>query len=217
MARLARVVLPGVPHHITQRGVRSIDIFSNDNDRKQYLEFVRSASEEFGLTVLSYCLMSNHVHLLVIPENEESLSRGIGAVHRKYSRMINFREKTRGFLFQGRFFSCPLDNRHLVAAASYVELNPVRAGICSQASEYEWSSAKFHLGLESNNLLVKDREWYGSTDDWEKLLKNKPKEIDLLRKHFRTGRPLGNEKFLIEAENITGRDLISKKPGRKRN
>ncbi len=115
MARLARVVLPGVPHHITQRGVRSINIFSSDEDRTYYLELLRSASEEFGMSVLSYCLMNNHVHLLVVPERETSLSNGIGMVHRHYSRMVNFRENTRGYLFQGRFFSCPLDDRHLSA------------------------------------------------------------------------------------------------------
>ncbi len=75
---------------------------------------------------------------------------------------------------------------------------------------------QFNLGLESQNPLVKDREWYGSTDDWKKLLKRNPKEIDVLRKHFRTGRPLGDERFLMEAERKTGRELIPKKPGRKK-
>ena len=197
------------------RGVRSMDIFASDDDRAFYLELVRSASEEFGMRILSYCLMSNHVHLLVIPEKEKSLRLGVGAVHRSYSRMLNFREKTRGFLFQGRFFSCPLDNRHLSAALSYIELNPVRAGLCADASEYKWSSARFNLGLELENPLVKDKSWFGSVNDWKKLLKTPPKEIDILRKHFRTGRPLGSEQFLLEAGRITGRKLIPKKPGRK--
>ena len=127
MARLARVVLPGVPHHVTQRGVRSMNIFSCDDDRSYYLELLQSASIEFGFSVLSYCLMSNHVHLLVVPVKETSLSQGIGMVHRHYSRMINFREKTRGFLFQGRFFSCPLDDCHLSEVLKYIELNSVRS------------------------------------------------------------------------------------------
>lgn len=216
MARLARVVLPGIPHHVTQRGVRSIDIFSSDGDRKYYLDLLQSTSKEFGLEVLSYCLMDNHTHTIVVPDSLDSLQKAIGALHRQYSRMVNFRERKRGFLFQGRFFSCPLDHRHLITAVKYVELNPVRAGMCKQASEYEWSSARYHLGLEKKNPVVKDRQWFGSTEDWKKLLADQPEEIDLLRKHFRTGRPLGDDVFLSEAERITGRELFPKKPGRKK-
>ena len=215
MARLARVVLPGVPHHITQRGVRSIDVFSSDEDKLFYLELLRSASEECGITVLSYCLMNNHIHLLVVPERETSLSSGVGMVHRHYSRMVNLREDTHGYLFQGRFFSCPLADYYLPAVLKYIALNPVRAGICKQASEYKWSSARFYLGLESKNLLIKDKTWFGTPSKWKSLLKTNPKEIELLRKHFRTGRPLGDEDFLVEAERVTGRELIPKSPGRK--
>ncbi len=146
---------------------------------------------------------------------KKSLSDGIGMVHRHYSRMVNFREQTRGYLFQGRFFSCPLDDDHLSAVLKYIELNLVRAGICKQASEYKWSSARFYLGLEGNNILIKDQNWFGTPEEWKKLLKDNPQEIDLLRKHFRTGRPLGGEGFLINAEKITGRELIPKKVGRK--
>jgi putative transposase len=215
VSRLARVVLPEVPHHVTQRGVRSMNIFSCDEDRVFYLELFQSAAIEFGLEVLSYCLMDNHVHFLVVPKNETSLRNGIGSVHRQYSRMVNFREKTRGFLFQGRFFSCPLDDKHLSSVLSYIELNPVRAGICDEASEYTWSSARFYLGLDSKNLLIKNRDWFGSINDWKTLLKAPPKKVDLLRMHFRTGRPLGDEQFLLKAEKITGRKLTPQKPGRK--
>ena len=216
MARLARVVLPKVAHHVTQRGVRSMNIFFDDEDRIFYLEQVKSFSEEFGFKILSYCLMSNHVHFVVVPDAEESLARGFGAIHRSYSRRINFRENTRGFLFQGRFFSCPLDDRHLSAVLSYVELNPVRAGICKQAKDYSWSSARYYLGLEEENPLIQDRFWFGQIKDWEELLQREAKEIEILRKHFRTGRPLGDEKFLLEAEKISGRELIPKKAGRKK-
>ncbi len=167
------------------------------------------------MEVLSYCLMRNHIHLIVIPDTEKSLSQGIGMIHRDYSRMINFREQTRGFLFQGRFFSCPMDNNYLVEAIKYVELNPVRAGICDHVFEYVWSSAKYHLGLDSTNPVVKDRGWYGTIEDWEQLLKAPFSDLELLRKHFRTGRPLGSKEFLINAEKLTRRELIPKKAGRK--
>jgi putative transposase len=99
----------------------------------------------------------------------------------------------------------------------YVELNPVRAGICKKPSDYKWSSCRYYLGLENENPVIKNREWFGLSEDWSKLLSSQPEEIDLLRKHFRTGRPLGDEAFLLEAERITGRTLIPRKPGPKKN
>ena len=108
MGRSARVVLPGVPHHVTQRGVRSMENFSSDEDRRAYLSLLNEHGAKAGLEFLSYCLMNNHIHLLVIPQHEKSLREGIGETHKRYSRMVNFREKVRGHLFQERFFSCPL-------------------------------------------------------------------------------------------------------------
>ena len=127
MARLARVGLPGVVHHVTQRGVRSMDIFFEDEDRKVYLSLLKEQGERVGVKFISYCLMTNHIHLLVIPLEADSLRKGIGEAHRLYTRYINFNVNTRGHLFQGRFFSCPLDTPHFLAAARYVERNPVRA------------------------------------------------------------------------------------------
>ena len=93
MARMARVVLPNYPHHITQRGVRSMEIFHTDDDRHQYLRLIRQQGDRFGLRFVSYCLMSNHVHLVAVPEQEDSLARSIGEGHRLYTRMVNFRQQ----------------------------------------------------------------------------------------------------------------------------
>ena len=144
MARIARVVLPGVVHHITQRGVRSMDIFIHDKDRMEYLSLLSRQAERVGLQFVAYCLMSNHIHLLVIPSNENSLRLGIGEAHRLYTRYINFRDKTRGHLFQERFFSCPLDDNHFISAARYVERNPVRAKICKKAESMTTGSPNPH-------------------------------------------------------------------------
>ena len=130
MARLARVVVSGVPHHITQRGNRRQATFFNEADYAAYLELMSEWCWRCGVAVWAYCLMPNHVHLIVVPESEDGLRRGIGEAHRRYSRRINFREGWRGHLWQGRFASFPMDERHLMLAVRYVELNPVRAKLC---------------------------------------------------------------------------------------
>ena len=134
MGRIARVVMPGYPHHVTQRGVRSIDVFDDDTDRELYLSLMRQHAEEAGLKFLAWCLMSNHVHLIVVPREAGSLATGIGNAHKAYTRAKNFSSGARGYLFQGRFGSCVLDEPHLMAAARYTELNPVAAGIVGDSS-----------------------------------------------------------------------------------
>ena len=215
MGRLARVVLPGVVHHITQRGVRGMNLFDDDQDRIEYLSLLKEQGEKVGLRYVAYCLMSNHIHLLVIPPEKDSLRRGIGEAHRLYTRHINFKTKTRGHLFQGRFFSCPLDTSHFLAAARYVERNPVRAKMCSIASDYQWSSARYHLGLNKlDPLIQKKYKGIGKPQEWSKWLESDPSDIDELRHYFRVGRPYGGEAFLKKAELTTGRSLMPKKPGR---
>ncbi|NTV42523.1 MAG: transposase, partial [Syntrophobacteraceae bacterium] len=133
MARISRIVVPYYPHHVTQRGVRSITVFHTDNDRHRYLEFLSSEIDRFGVNILAWCLMTNHVHFIAVPHSETALARAFGEAHRRYTRMKNFEEGVRGYLFQGRFNSVVLDERHLMAAARYVEMNPVRAGMVSHA------------------------------------------------------------------------------------
>lgn len=216
MARMARVVLPGVPHHITQRGVRSMEVFGSDEDRELYLRLLRTQAARFGLNILSWCLMSNHVHLVAVPKKAESLARAVGETHRLYTRAINVREGVRGHLFQERFFSCPLDDRHGVAAVRYVERNPVRAKLAKEAWGYKWSSARFHVEGRERDRLVEKRYPFGQDWDWRELLRTEPEETPGLRLETRTGRPLGKEPFLHKAESRTGRTLRRQRPGPKR-
>ncbi len=216
MARIGRIVLPGIPHHITQRGVRSMDIFHCDSEREEYLGLLREQGQRFGLTFVAYCLMSNHVHLIVVPHEADSLARGIGEAHRLYTRAINFSQGVRGYLFQGRFYSCALDERHLVAAIRYVLRNPVRAGMVKQAREYRWSSAAFHMGLRETDLLVEKIDEFGLELEWAEMLRTDPEEIPTLREKARTGRPCGDDEFVRRAEQITGRLLCPRPPGRPR-
>lgn len=214
MPRIARVVLPGYPHHVTQRGVRSSAVFFSDEDRLEYLRLQKEQGDRFGVRFISYCLMTNHVHLVAIPEDETGLSRSIGEAHRLYTRRVNFREKVRGYLFQGRFFSCPLDNAYLLAAVRYVERNPVRARIVNHAWDYKWSSAAYHSGLTERDVLITDTDILNEIDDWQKYLSDEDTNPDELRQRTRTGRPAGGEAFILKAEEMSNRILRPGKAGR---
>ena len=215
MARLARLVIPGLPHHVTQRGNRRQQTFFNDGDYTAYLELMAEWCREEGVEVWSYCLMPNHVHLIAVPQAEESLRRAIGEAHRRYTRRINFREKWRGYLWQGRFASFVMDEAYLIAAARYVELNPVRAGLVGDASQWPWSSARPHL-KSRDDRLVKTAPLLAMVADWRKFLDSAVSEEELrdLRQHGRTGRPLGSASFLDRLESMVGRVLRPQKGGR---
>lgn len=215
MARLPRLVVPGYPHHLTQRGVRSMAVFTSDEDRISYLSFVAEECKRHGVDVLAWCLMTNHVHFIAVPKAEQSLARAFGEAHRRYTRMKNFAEGVRGYLFQGRFSSSVLDQHHLLAAVRYVELNPVRAGMTQQAGEYVWSSTRFHIGLLERDPLVTDRNLLGLVTNWEEFLCHKTDEgIERVAAATRTGRPAGDEAFLAALEAVTGRDMRKKQAGR---
>ena len=217
MARISRIVVPGYPHHITQRGVRSMDVFHSDEDRHAYIGFLAEEATRFNMDILSWCLMTNHVHFIAVPHKETSLARAFGEAHRRYTRMKNFSQGVRGYLFQGRFGSCVLDEHHLVAAARYVLLNPVRVGMVKTPWEYVWSSARFHAGLAYNDPLVKDRTLLGLISNWQEFVCTKgDKEANLLRQTTRTGRPAGSEDFVEKVEMLTSRDLSMGTPGRPR-
>jgi len=215
MARIARVVIEGVAHHITQRGVRSQPIFWNDDDRNYYLLELKKQADIYELEILGYCLMNNHVHFIVIPGHKDSLARAIGETHRLYTRRINFRDGVRGHLFQERFFSCPLDDKHKVSAMRYVERNPVKAGLQTTAWNYNWSSAKLHTGKIKKDILIGFNNWNYSEEEWITLLKSDPSEKKMIRISSKTGRPCGDVKFFKECERVTSRKLLQQKSGRK--
>ncbi len=216
MARLARVVVPGVPHHVTQRGNRRQQTFFNEEDYQVYLELMAHWCDRFGVTIWAYCLMPNHVHLIAVPKTAVSLGEAIGEAHRRYSRRINFREGWRGHLWQGRFASFPMDESHLLATARYVELNPVRARLCNKPEAYPWSSARAHLSGR-DDILVKTAPLLEQVPDWPSFLASglTDEEAETLRKHERTGRPLGDVHFLEKLEKKLNRKLKPRKAGRK--
>ncbi|MBF0263527.1 MAG: transposase [Magnetococcales bacterium] len=216
MARIARVVAPGLPHHVTQRGNRRQQTFFEEQDYQVYLDLMAEGCARFGVEIWAYCLMPNHVHLIAVPRTEESLRLAIGEAHRRYTRHVNFRQRWRGHLWQGRFASFPLDEAYLLAAARYVELNPVRARMVSLPQEYPWSSARSHLsGLADR--LINPRPLLDIIPDWSLFLASRlaDETMETLRRHERTGRALGHEPFLDQLEAQLQRILKPRKPGRK--
>jgi REP-associated tyrosine transposase len=217
MARLARVVAPGLPHHVTQRGNRRQQTFFCDEDYESYLQLMAQFCEAEKVEIWAYCLMPDHVHLIAVPHAAEGLRRAIGEAHRRYTRMVNFREGWRGHLWQGRFASFVLDAAYLLTAARYVELNPVRAGLVNTPRQYQWSSAAAHL-RGKDDALVRVRPLLHLAPDWRRFLNRVVREDDLkaLRSHELTGRPLGEDAFLASLEENLGRVLRRQKPGPKR-
>jgi len=169
MPRLPRAVFAGVPHHITQRGNRRDDVFFSDDDRGAYLEWLHSYCEKHEVDILAYCLMRNHIHLVAVPNSEDGLQRALKPLHMRYAQRVNRLQGWKGHLWQGRFFSSPLDDAYLWAAIRYVGRNPIRVGLAERAEDYRWSSAAAHCGLRSDVVLSNKVEWrqkLSSIEDW---------------------------------------------------
>src|ERR1700723_2293939 len=159
MTRLARVIAVDVPHHVTQRGNARRFILDCDADRMAYLNLLRRNIELHGLGLIGYCLMSNHVHLVVTPHNTDGLGLALRHTHGRYAIYWNAVHQSSGHAWQGRYYSCPLDRVHLWEALRYTELNPVRAGLASEAEAWRWSSAAAHCGAGAGNEILDLQVW----------------------------------------------------------
>jgi putative transposase len=220
MPRLKRVVIPGHPHHVTQRGNHRQKVFFSDRDYETYMTLMRKYFRKYGVDLTGYSLMPNHVHQAVIPALENSLAKGVGMLHNDFSRWQQIQRSQTGHLWQNRFFSNPMDDSYFWMALRYIELNPVRAGLVRNAWDWPWSSARAHVsGVDDTGML--DMELWGKYFDkirWREFLLeglNKTDEIDLIRVANRTGRPIGSEDFIRSLEKMTGRSLFPKKRGPK--
>jgi putative transposase len=216
MARKHRLVVPDFPHHVIQRGNRRQRVFFSDEDRRFYLSLLKKHGDLLGLCFWAYCLMDNHVHLVVAPKTPESLPRAMSAIHWRYTLSINLREDWKGSLWQGRYRSYPMNEQYAVAAIRYIELNPVRAGIVARAENYQWSSAKAHIDGRPDPIIVKcylsDR-----IADWASFLAegSSESELRLLREHASTCRPLGDQSFIKSLEKVAGTNIAPQRPGPK--
>jgi putative transposase len=221
MPRKARIVIPGWPHHVTQRGNNRKTVFFTDADRELYLQFVERYFREYHDELLGYCLLDTHVHLIVIPEIESALEKGVGRVHGDYSRYQNLKLDQVGHLWQGRFYSSPVEEDAIGDVLAYVELNPVRAGLVDKAQEWKWSSAQAHFsGVDRTGLLnMKRWEDLFSPRSWAEIVQQKQNDRELLnriRAATHAGRPIAKLDSIRQLEKILGRPLLPQKRGPKR-
>ncbi|MHC4495517.1 MAG: transposase [Planctomycetota bacterium] len=220
MPRLARAVAVGFAHHITQRGNNRQDVFFVDDDHRVYLKLLKEQADKYALELIGYCLMSNHVHIIAIPRAEDSLAKAVGRTHFRYTQYINRFHRRSGHLWQGRFYSCALDERHFWLAMRYIELNPIRARLCRKPWRYEWSSAATHVDPKARSDVMNLSCWYDmiSAAQWRKQLAAGVSDSDLgrLRSSTHTGRPLGSDSFLSKLERLLGRRIRPMPVGRPR-
>jgi putative transposase len=197
MPRAARLVLPGIPHHVTQRGNRRQQTFFSEADYALYLKLLRFWCGKAGTAIWAWCLMPNHVHLVLVPGRADGLAGALGATHRRYTWEINQREGWRGHLWQSRFASVAMDDAHLHVCLRYVELNPVRAGLAERPEQWRWSSARAHLGLDQDGVTELE-PMRARIDDWRALLDSGlgDGERDAIRAGERSGRPLCGPAFV---------------------
>ncbi len=214
---MARLVVPGYPHHVTQRGARRMATFFGPEDYAAYRGLLRVWCAKAGTEVWAYCLMPNHVHLILVPGTAGGLRAALGEAHRRYTRRVNLREGWRGHLWQERFHSFVMDEDHLLACARYVELNPVRAGVVARPEDWPWSSAKAHLA-GGGDATVAAEALLGRVADWRGFLDGglDAAALETLRRHGRSGHALGSEAFLAALARTLGREVRPRRPGRPR-
>lgn len=221
MARLARIVVPGVVHHVTQRGNRRQEVFFSPDDYSAYRDLVAEACAAKAVSCLAWCLMPNHVHLILTPSTADGLRGALAEAHRRYSRRINLAHGWTGYLWQGRFASYPMDAAHLMTAIRYVELNPVKAKRARRAEDWPWSSAGAHVTGKADGLT--DLAAMSSVHrNWRAMLRRGLEAADLdpadeaeIEANTRTGRPWGGPAFVEKLEQEAGRTLARQKPGPK--
>lgn len=219
MPRLPRTVFAGLPHHVTQRGNRRESIFFADEDRLAYLSWLRQYADKHQVEVLAYCLMSNHIHLIAVPAADDGLQRMLKPLHMRYAQRVNRQQGWSGHLWQGRFFSSPLDDAYLWTAMRYVECNPVRAGMVQLAEEYRWSSAAAHCTNRADGVLNPESNWgkkLAAVANWSGWLQmaDDAEKLNLLRQNADKGLPCGAADFVENLEIKAGRPLVGRPQGR---
>ena len=216
MPRIARVIATGCHYHITQRGNSKQIVFNEETDYSAYLKLLSKYSRDNRLSILAYCFMPNHVHIIATPQEQYSMAKTFHACHMKYAQYFNEKYGTSGHLWQGRFYSCPLSEDHFPAAIRYVENNPVRAKLVNNAETWIWSSASAHCYRKNEILSLSEIYQYIGVDDWKQYLAEPEfqTDVNLIREHTLKGRPFGDTAFIQKIEALCGRRLSIMPAGR---
>jgi len=226
MPRQARLEIPGVPLHITQRGVNRCAIFLDDDDRQHYLGLIALSAKKHALRIHAYVLMGNHVHLLVSSGQAGMVSRAMRQLGQNYVTAFNRRHRRTGTLWEGRFKSCLVDSeRYLLTAYRYIELNPVRAAMVAAPEDYPWSSVHANLGLRHDPLVTPHESFLAMASDaaeraaaYRIWLREGVGSDELLaiRQHLQQERAFGSHRFQAMAEKTLGRPVSLRRAGRPR-
>ena len=216
MARLARVVIAGLPHHVTQRGNGGGKVFFSDADYRLYRDLLAESCKANGVACWAWCLMPTHVHLILVPADADGLRAALAPVHRRYAGEINQRRKRSGHFWQGRFGAVVMDEEHLAAALTYVMANPVRARLVEHARQWQWSSARCYVSGKDDGVTEPGPVLERFPDIAARLKQRGGDEVwARIRMAETIGRPLGDAKFIKKIERRTGRQLQAKKRGPK--
>jgi putative transposase len=212
------MIIPGAPHHVTQRGNRRERIFLEPGDEAIYLDLMRARLERHGVACWAYCLMPNHVHFILTPTDETGLARAVGEAHRRYTAFIGARGRWTGHLFQGRFSSVAMDEDHLMAAFRYVALNPVKAGLARAAPDWPWSSTPAHIAGRSTPY-VDVAPALARIDDFAAYVSGEDRDVDArwsaVLKAEVIGRPVGAPDWVRQWEQRLGQNFSPRKRGPK--
>lgn len=216
MPRRPRVIIPTVAHHIIQRGNNRQNILEDPEDFSTYCFLISKYVQKYKVSVIAYCLMNNHVHFVMVPDDKSGISRLFNTVHMRYAQYKNYKRRTSGHLWQGRFYSCVLDKEHLFYAVRYVEQNPMRAQMVKRPWDYEWSSARWHVGLSVRKYIKVNKTFAVNKRDWKTYLMNKDAGIDAqIRTRTYKGNAFANDDFVLHWEKTMGCVLRELRPGPK--
>jgi putative transposase len=218
MPRPPRLILPGLPHHVTQRGNYRQDVFYRDEDRQSYLHMLKEYARHYRIAIQAFCLMSNHVHLLVTPQDRDGLPRLLQRLHSEHAKALHWRLQRKGHLWHARYGSVVLDEDHFWTAMVYVERNPIRAGLVHAAGDWRWSSAAAHL-MDADEGWLDFATWRlrFNPQAWKRCLElglADAQVAERLREATHSGRPLGSGQFLDRLEQEHNAKVRKSKPGR---
>jgi len=215
MARLRRFVVPGIPHHVTQRGNGRARVFFRNGDYARYRDWLGEACRTHRVEAWAWVLMPNHVHLILAPADSDGLRRVLAPLHRRYACYIHAREDRCGHFWQGRFGCVAMDEAHLAAAIRYVLLNPVRAGLVGRSTDWPWSSVHAHLGDRDDGLTWRDPVGQRYPDLAAVLEAGEDEAMsERLRRAEKSGRPAGDRDFHDRLAALAGRSLEPRRQGR---